>query len=123
MSDRKTALIIDPFYIFRKILVDVIKISKKNVDIFEAQDAGKALDVLKNEHPDVVFLDIALPDFNGIDFITSIKEKIPESQIVVLTNHDSIEHKQASIKNGADYFISKERASGLRLLNIINSKL
>jgi DNA-binding NarL/FixJ family response regulator len=48
---------------------------------------------------------------------------LPESRVVVLTSHDSAEHEAASIKQGADYFLSKEHSGGLRLIDVIRTTI
>ncbi len=123
MSDRKRALIIDQSSIFRRTLKEVIQTSEPHVDVTEAPNADLALGILRNQSPDVVFLDIALPRGNGIEFIRRIKGITPDTRIVVLTSHDSTEQKEASLQQGADVFLSKERSVGLRLIDVIHSTL
>ncbi len=63
---------------------------------------------LKNEHFDVVLLDVVLPDGNGIDAIPGMKSQDPKLPIIVLTalGYDE-ETLQAAIRNGASCYISK----------------
>ena len=123
MIDRRKVLILDPSPIFRRTLKEVIQTSEIHVDVREANNVGQARDILQKDPPDVVFFDIGLPRDNGVEFIASIKGMVPESRIVVLTNHDSAEHEAASIKNGADYFLSKEKSGGLRLIDVIHATI
>lgn len=123
MLNRKKVLILDPSPIFRRTLKEVIQTSETHVDIREAENTDQAENILKNDPPDVVFFDIALPRDNGIEFIESIKGMVPESRIVVLTSHDSAEHEAASIQKGANYFLSKERSGGLRLIDVIHAAI
>jgi len=121
MVDRKTVLIVDPSPIFRRTLKSVIQTSEAGVDVHEADSADQAAQVVKREPPDVIFIDIALPGQNGIEFIRTMKEVVPDSHVVVLTSHDSEEHEAASIQKGADYFLSKERSGGPQLVHVINT--
>ena len=123
MLNHKKVLILDPSPIFRRTLKEVIQTSEMHVDIREAENTDQAENILKNDPPDVVFFDIALPRDNGIEFIASIKGMVPESRIVVLTSHDSAEHEAASIQKGANYFLSKERSGGLRLIDVIHTTI
>jgi DNA-binding NarL/FixJ family response regulator len=93
------------------------------VNVAEAGTIGQAEDILKDEAPDVVFLDIALPRGNGVQFIASIRAMVPDSRIVVLTSHDSTEYREASLQKGADIFLSKERSGGLRLIDVIHATI
>ena len=123
MFDPKKVLILDPSPIFRRTLKEVIRTSETLVDIREADNIDQAEEILRNDSPDVVIFDIALPRDNGIEFIASIKSMLPESCVVVLTTHDSAEHETASIEQGADYFLSKEHSGGLRLIDVIRTTI
>jgi DNA-binding NarL/FixJ family response regulator len=123
MLERKKVLIVDPSPIFRRTLKDVIQTSETLVNVAEAGTIGQAEDILKDEAPDVVFLDIALPRGNGVQFIASIRAMVPDSRIVVLTSHDSTEYREASLQKGADIFLSKERSGGLRLIDVIHATI
>jgi DNA-binding NarL/FixJ family response regulator len=119
MLDHKKVLILDASPIFRQTLKEVIRNSEPFVNISEAENRDQAESILRNDPPDVVFFDIALPSNNGIAFIASIRGMAPETCVVVLTSHDSAEHEAASMEQGADYFLSKERSGGLRLIDVI----
>ncbi|MGA6924971.1 MAG: response regulator transcription factor [Desulfosarcina sp.] len=123
MLNYKKILILDPSPIFRRTLKEVIQTNETRVDVSEAQTVGQAEDILRSQSPDVVFLDIALPRDDGIRFIETIKGIAPQSRVVVLTNHDSTEHKEAALRKGADYFLSKEGTAGLRLLDVIHQTI
>ena len=120
MQDRQHILIVDPSPIFRRTLKEVIQGTKAHVSVSEADSTDQAETHLKRKSPDVIFLDIAFPDNNGIQFISAIKRIAPDTRVVVLSSYDSAEYKEASIQNGADYFLSKERSGGLRLLDVIH---
>jgi len=123
MSRRQKILIIDPSPIFRSTLKEVIQTTQTFVEIDESGDAEQAEDILNQRPADVVFLDIALPGTNGILFIGRIKRLVPWACVVVLSSHDSADYKEASIQKGADYFLSKDRSAGLRLLDVIDEAI
>lgn len=123
MSKRHKILILDPSPIFRSTLKEVIRARQFQVEVAEAGDTEKARDILNNQPTDVVFLDIAFPGNNGISFIADIKRMVPQVCVVVLSSHDSAEYKEASIQKGADYFLSKDRSGGLRLLDVIDEAI
>jgi DNA-binding NarL/FixJ family response regulator len=123
MSSRKEILIIDPSPIFRSTLKEVIQTTQSPVEVVEAGDTEQAENILSQRPVDAVFLDIALPGNNGISFIGRIKRLVPQACVVVLSSHDSTEYKEASIQKGADYFLSKERSGGLRLIDVIDEAI
>lgn len=120
MTNPQKILILDPSPIFSGTLKEVIQTSESHVEVTEVADTIRAEAILEKEAVDVVFLDIAFPQENGIQFIATIKRVAPEACIVVLSSHDSPEYKEASIHNGADFFLSKERTGGLHLLDVIH---
>ncbi|BBO66114.1 hypothetical protein DSCA_00440 [Desulfosarcina alkanivorans] len=123
MLTHRKVLILDPSPIFRQTLMEVVRKSVEHVEIKEANTAIQARDILRNKAMDVLFMDIALPESNGIELIASIKDILPNIIIVVLTSHDTAEYKEASLLSGADYFLSKERSGGLRLIDVIHTTL
>jgi DNA-binding NarL/FixJ family response regulator len=123
IQKKHEVVIIDPFPIFRGVLCKMIRKRIPYADITVAKDIDQASQVIKNRSPELVFLDIAMFTKNCPDYIQQIKEALPETVIVVLTTHDSAEHKAASFQHGADYFISKTETSGSRLIEIVEKTL
>ncbi len=123
MFERQKILLVDPSAIFRRTLKDVIETNETFVEVLEAESSKQAKSMIARNAPDVVFMDIALPQNNGIQFIASIRRMTPSTRIVVLTSHDSEEHRDASLAQGADFFLSKERCGGLRLIDVIHETI
>lgn len=74
---------------------------------FTANDGKELLDNLQTENPDVILLDIELPDSNGIDLCKVIKNKYPAIKIIALTNHDETVYVKKMMKSGADGYLLK----------------
>ena len=123
MPSYPRVMIIDPSPIFRSTLIDVLQKHVACIAIEETDRGDKARNLLNDARVDVVFLEIALPGNNGIQLIAAIKDIDPNTTIVVMTSHDTAEYKEAALRNGADYFLSKERSSGMRLLDVIRMAL
>ena len=62
---------------------------------------------LQEIKPDLVFLDINLPDGLGFSIIPKIKERYPEAKIIMISAYDSSKEKNRALIEGADNFISK----------------
>lgn len=60
--------------------------------------------------PDLVLLDLGLPDANGLEVLAEVKRTFPRIQVIVLTAQDSLSNAIDSIKQGAFHFISKPYA-------------
>jgi DNA-binding NarL/FixJ family response regulator len=78
-----------------------VKIAGQSGDPFEA------LDGIQKSHPDVVILDIRLPQKSGIDVLKDIKENPAAPIVIMVTNYPYHQYRQACMAAGADYFFSK----------------
>ena len=72
-----------------------------------AKSVGEATVLLKGSPYDLVFTDLRLPDATGIDLLNRIKKDTPDTQVIVMTAHGSIEITIEAIKRGAFYYIEK----------------
>ena len=66
-----------------------------------------ALKSIKNEHPDIVILDIRMPGKSGIDVLKDIKRESPAPIVIMITNYPYRQYRQGCLSAGADYFFSK----------------
>src|SRR5437773_2339799 len=87
-----------------------------------ASTAAYGLRVLQKNPPAVVLLDLQLPDAEGLQTLDQIKREHPETQVIILTAHDSLSNAIESIKRGAYHFISKPYAPE-ELLSLIEKAL
>ena len=77
-------------------------------DIYEAQNATKALTLAKKSHIDIAIVDLGLPDINGIELTKKLKEISPATKIIILTSHNNKEEVIDCFRNGARAYCSKE---------------
>ena len=80
---------------------------------YEAQMTGTAaagLAAIRKSAPDLVLLDLGLPDGDGLDVLREIRRELPQTQVIILTANDSLANAIESIKEGAFHFISKPYA-------------
>lgn len=75
-------------------------------DVVEAADARQALALLDIEHPDIVLLDLGLPDRDGLELIEPVRRRSTATLIVVSAREDSAE-KVAALDLGADDYVTK----------------
>ena len=86
-------------------------LTRQNYQVETARTAALGLEMAsKPNGPDLILLDIGLPDASGLDVLTKIKQTIPRIQTIVLTAQDSLSNAIDSIKLGAFHFISKPYA-------------
>ena len=82
-------------------------LSDHGYDVIVASTAKEAETQLARRWFDLVFLDLRLPDADGIELLEHIKHATPEVEVVLMTAHGSIEITIEAIKRGAFYYIEK----------------
>ncbi|HEY1583602.1 MAG TPA: sigma-54 dependent transcriptional regulator [Chthoniobacterales bacterium] len=87
-----------------------------------AANAGTGMRLLQSKSPALVLLDLQLPDADGLHMLEQIKAEHPETQVIILTAHDSLNNAIESIKRGAYHFISKPYAPE-ELLSLVEKAL
>jgi len=78
--------------------------------IGEAQDGKQAINATIHLQPDIVLMDITMPDMNGIEATRQIKRIAPEVKVLVLTMHENDEYVFQALRAGASGYILKEAA-------------
>lgn len=81
--------------------------------IHKAADCEEALSIFVKINPDLVILDISLPDGSGIDLLRTMKKENPNVTIFMFTNYGTEEFKKSCIELGADGFLEKSNFNGL----------
>src|SRR5580765_6821301 len=97
-------LLVDDAADIRELLGAVLR---ENYEVTEA-DSGAALkQAFSKPQPDIVLLDIKLPDADGLDLLPQIKKQWPEAEVIVLTGNATLEAAVEATKRGAYQFVSK----------------
>jgi two-component system response regulator NreC len=78
--------------------------------IAEAVDLASVVRLVHSHRPHVLVLDLSMPDGSSIETISKLRERVPDTQIVVLTMDDSPVFAQRSLATGALGFVMKELA-------------
>ncbi len=73
-----------------------------------AKDGAEAIDLLREEEFDLVYLDLAMPGRDGIEILKEIRLRLPDQMIVILTGQATIEKSVEAIKLGAFDFLEKD---------------
>jgi DNA-binding NarL/FixJ family response regulator len=107
----KKILLVDDHEPFRKCLRGFLQTSFPDVEFAEAGSGPEAFrQIAKPAHPDVVIMDIGLPGENGLSLTRRIKERYPQICVLILTNQDLPEYRQAAARCQADGFFLKDSA-------------
>lgn len=73
----------------------------------QAETVAEAISAIGEVQPDVVILDIRMPDGSGIDVLQTIKQDNPAPAVIVLTNYPYPAYRQKCLQAGADFFLDK----------------
>ena len=99
-------LIVDDNDLIRTLLRGILRAEDCEI-IGEARNGTLALDFIEKSKPDMVFLDVMMPEMDGLEALQSIKRLYPEIIVVMITGSPSKDNVQESIQGGASGFIIK----------------
>jgi len=97
--------VVDDEVIVQKRLKGALEKEGHQVDTFASgEDLLRELD---GAAPDLIFLDVVLPGISGMDVLQQVKARIPDTEVILITGHASIDHAVAAIKKGAFHYVCK----------------
>ena len=114
-------LIIDPNTPFRESLRKIINGRFPNIEIQEAAAGAEGLAKLNTFAPLLIFIDIYLPDKNGLDLAKKIKASYPEIIVAIFARYDSPEYRAAANDSGVEHLIPKDDWTGEDILALVES--
>ena len=91
----------------RQILKELIQQSDQLQFVSEHPDTESALDALPREKPDVVLMDVNIPQLNGIECVRLLKPSLPDTQFLMLTVYADTDHIFAALSAGATGYLLK----------------
>ena len=79
----------------------------EDYDVETAKDYKEAMKIFESKKIDLVFLDVWLPDTDGLDILSNIKEKYPNTTVIMMSGHAGVETAVRATKMGAYDFLEK----------------
>ena len=113
----KRILIVEDNTFFLQFFRETLRSRFPSMEISEARNGEEAMQKIKALRPEVVFMDVRLPGENGLELTKRIKAQYPDIIVVIITNYDLPEYREAAFESRADHFISKD--SFLKIINSI----
>jgi DNA-binding NarL/FixJ family response regulator len=108
--DAYTIILADDHPMFREGIRKIIERIAGALITGEVNDGLELLELLKKSSPNLVILDISMPNLRGLEAIKEIKKAYPQVKVLVLTMHKKKEFLRQALRDGADGFLLKEDA-------------
>ena len=104
-------LVVDDHTIVRDGICALLRLAGDIEVVGEAANGREALEMVRKLMPDVMLIDIAMPNMDGLEATRRIRKEFPKVKVLVLTQYDDKEYVFPIIEAGANGFISKTAAS------------
>lgn len=99
-------IIVDDNDLIRTLLRGILRAEECEI-IGEARNGTLALELIEKSKPDIVLLDVLMPEMDGLETLQNIKQQYPEIIVVMITGSPSKDNVKESIQGGASGFIVK----------------
>ncbi len=105
-------LIVDDHAVVRRGLREIVAEAPEMAVADEAASGAEALRLVRDADYDVVLLDLALPDLNGLDVLRQIRAERPAVRVLILSVHPEEQYAVRALRSGAAGYLTKDSAPG-----------
>ena len=105
MNNRSSVLIVDDEEIVRR--AHLRSLQRSGCEARIAEDGNVAIREMEQSPADVILLDLRMPGLDGMDVLKTIKQRWPDSEVVVITGYPTIESAKEAVRLGACDYIAK----------------
>jgi DNA-binding NarL/FixJ family response regulator len=107
MADYIKVAIADDHKIFRSGVINTLTPYENINVVFEAEDGAHLLQIMEEQQPDVILMDLKMPNMDGIQATIRIKERYPQVKIIILTMYEDDNFIVHLVENGANAYLLK----------------
>ena len=101
----QTILIVDDDIRFHNLMHDVLSV--QGYRVLKASSGQTGVELYRENYPDLVFLDLSMPDMNGLQVLDAIQEMDENAIVIVITAYGTVELAVAAMQQGAVDFVEK----------------
>jgi len=105
MSNKNRILIVDDDETVRQSYLRSLESISNNIE--SASDGEEALQTMEHKPFDVVLLDMRMPGQDGLSVLRTIKQKWPESEVVIITGYPTVDNAKEAVRLGAYDYVAK----------------
>ena len=105
MNDKANILIVDDEEVVR--LSHLRSLEGSDCNTRAAEDGRQAIQVMEQDPADVILLDLRMPGLDGMDVLKTIKQRWPDSEVVVITGYPCIDTAKEAVRLGAFNYLTK----------------
>lgn len=99
--------VVDDETVVRNSIIQKLTALFPNIEVFDVGFGAKALDQLYIIQPDIVLLDIRMPEINGLDMLQSLRSVYPQIHVIIISGYDDFEYARKAIQLGAHDYLLK----------------
>ena len=111
-ANRVSVVIADDQRLFAEALEAILSTDGRIDVVGRALDGRAAVELVREERPDVVLMDIAMPVMDGIDATNAIHDESPGTRVIVLTGSDTSDDVSRARAAGAAGYVTKDQIAG-----------
>lgn len=111
-------VVVDDHAILRDGIRSILESQEDIIVVGEADDGSKAIENVKASLPDIVLMDLSMPNMNGLQTTRYIKEHFPQVKVLILTQYDDREYITSALRAGAAGYVLK-RSGRREMLNAL----
>ena len=86
--------------------------AKDPYEVLSAEDGERGLELARSKRPDLILLDLRMPGIDGMSVLRMIKERWPETEVVIITGYPSLENLKQAVELGACDYLTKPTGPG-----------
>jgi DNA-binding NarL/FixJ family response regulator len=117
------SLIVDDSPVYRKSMRRLLAVRFAFMHIGEAATVGETMREARALKPDLFFVDLRLPDGNGLDLSRWLASALPQSAICIITSFDLPEYRSAARDCGAEHYLSKGSSTSAEVVAVVQGLL
>ncbi len=104
-----TVLVADDHDTMRRGIVRMLQDEPNLKVIGECRNGQEAIEIARQEHPDLIIMDIRMPGINGLEATKFLKAELPTTPVLVHTAHDDTEYYMQALQAGAAHYVLKDQ--------------